>query len=79
MRRRIARYLLAALAAMAAVATLQAQGGTALEKEGGIVAKRELLALSRHRAHWREHASGGATVSQTLTGIPLMDSRKDSP
>jgi len=51
---------------MGAVATLQAQGGTALEKEGGIVAKRELLALSRHRAHWREHASGGATVSQTL-------------
>jgi len=58
--------LLAALGAMGAVATLQAQGGTALEKEGGIVAKRELLALSRHRAHWREHASGGATVSQTL-------------
>ena len=39
---------------MGAVATLQAQGGTALEKEGGIVAKRELL---------RCHATGRTGAS----------------
>jgi len=46
MRRRIARYLLAALAAMAAVATLQAHGGTALEKEGEL-----LLSANCSRCH----------------------------